>query len=135
MVSAARQSSSRWRKGNALARISRAGKVPVGTTFTFSLNEQAAVRFTFASQLAGRRVGRKCVAQTRSNRGRKACRRTVVAGVLAFTGRSGVNHVRFQGRISSSRTLRPGTYTLAITAANAAGAKSAPVALRFTIVR
>ena len=135
VVSGARQSSSRWRKGNGLARISRAGKVPVGTTFTFSLNEQAAVRFTFTTRLPGRRVGRKCVAQTRSNRHRKACTRTVGAGVLPFTGHLGSNSVRFQGRVSSSRRLRPGTYTLTITATNTAGVKSAPVALRFTIVR
>ena len=82
VVSGARQSRSRWRKGNGLARISRSSKVPVGTTFTFSLNEPAAVRFTFTTRLPGRRVGRKCVARTRSNRHRKACTRTVGAGVL-----------------------------------------------------
>lgn len=135
VVTAARESSSRWREGGALARIGRAHRPPVGTTFTFALNEQAGVRFTFTTQLSGRRVGGRCVAETHGNHHRRACRRTVVAGVLAFTGRVATNRVRFQGRISRSKKLRPGTYTLTIVATNAEGARSAPVMLRFTILR
>ena len=42
----ARQSATRWREGNQLAHTSR-GHTPTGTTFSFSLNEQAAVHFSF----------------------------------------------------------------------------------------
>jgi len=41
----------------------------------------------------------------------------------------------FQGRVTHSRTLRPGRYTLIITAINSAGASSNCVSLTFTIVR
>src|SRR5262249_6757096 len=40
VVSYARQSRSRWRRGNGLATITRA-RAPVGTVFSFSLNEPA----------------------------------------------------------------------------------------------
>ena len=113
VVQHARQSATRWREGNRLARISRA-KTPTGTTFSFSLNEQATVTFSFT-----RRVGR----------------RTVTAGRLTFTGHSGTNKVAFQGRISPVKKLRPGRYTLVITATNSAGARSAPKSLSFTIVK
>jgi DNA-binding beta-propeller fold protein YncE len=134
VISAARQSASRWREGNRLAQVSR-HKPPVGTVFSFSLNEQASVRFVFSRQLAGRRVRSRCVPQSAHNRHRKPCRRTVLAGGLALKGHAGTNRVRFQGRLSQSKRLRPGAYTLTITATDAAGARSAPVTLRFTIVR
>jgi hypothetical protein len=59
----------------------------------------------------------------------------VVKGTLSFTGHSGKNRVSFQGRISHSKKLLPGTYTLVITATNAAGQNSAPSRLSFTILK
>ena len=56
-------------------------------------------------------------------------------GTLSFMGHNGTNKVVFQGRISRSKKLKPGLYTLIITATNSAGARSTPVTLRFTIVR
>ncbi len=134
-ITTAHQSSSRWREGGKLARISRK-KPPIGTTFSFSLNEQASVSFAFTQQVPGRRVGRNCVAQTKKNRRKHACKRTVTAGTLSFTGHTGTNKVVFQGRVSSSKKLKPGRYTLIITATNSVGAHSAaPTSLTFTIVR
>jgi hypothetical protein len=126
-----------WREGNRLAQISSKGKkrAPIGTTFSLSLNEQAPVAFAFTQETTGRRIGRKCVAKTRKNATRKACKRTVTAGTLSFTGHSGTNRVVFQGRISRSNKLKPGRYTLVITATNAAGQTSAPQKLSFTIVK
>jgi FG-GAP repeat protein len=111
-VQHARQSTTRWREGNRLARISRA-KTPTGTTFSFSLNEQATVTFSFTQRVSG----------------------TVTAGRLTFTGRSGTNRVAFQGRISPVKKLKPGRYTLVMTATNSAGVRSAPTSLSFTIVK
>ena len=108
-----RQSATRWRQGNGAARISRS-KTPTGTTFSFSLNEPATVTFSFTQ-----RVGR----------------RTAAAGTLTFAGHSGTNRVAFQGRISAAKKLKPGRYTLAITATNSAGLRSAPKSLSFTIVQ
>jgi hypothetical protein len=59
----------------------------------------------------------------------------VTAGRLTFTAHGGTNRVAFQGRISPVKKLKPGRYTLAITATNSAGARSAPRSLSFTIVK
>jgi FG-GAP repeat len=134
-VQHARQSTTRWREGNRLARISRA-ETPIGTTFSFSLNEQASVTFSFTQRVSGRTAGGRCVAQTEENRRKPACKRNVTAGRLTFTGHSGTDTVVFQGRIShGERLAEPGRYTLVITATNSAGARSAPQLLSFTIVK
>jgi hypothetical protein len=46
-----------------------------------------------------------------------------------------MNTVQFQGRLSRKRQLRPGSYTLTITATVAPGLVSAPKRLAFTIVK
>ncbi len=126
--------------GRELARISARHKhskhkPPVGTTVKFTLNEPATVSFSFTQRVSGRKAGRKCVAETHKNHRRKACQRTVTAGTLTFAGQSGTNKVAFQGPISRHKKLRPGRYTLVITATNTAGQKSAPRKLSFTIVK
>jgi len=132
-VQNARESATRWREGNQLARISRA-KIPTGTIFSFQLNEQAAVTFSFTQSVSGRKAGGKCVTQTQKNRRKPACTRTVTAGTLTFTGHGATNKVAFQGRVSPVKKLEPGRYTLVITATNSAGVRSAPTSLSFTIV-
>jgi hypothetical protein len=129
------QSNSRWRAGNRLATYSRTKRPPVGTTFRFVLNQRAPVTFGFTQQVGGRKVNGKCVAQNRSNQRRPGCKRTVTQGTLTFTGRSGLNKVAFQGRISRSKRLPLGAYTLQITALNSAGKRSSSSTLKFTIVR
>jgi hypothetical protein len=132
-VAHARQSTTRWREANRLARISRA-KTPTGTTFSFSLNEQARVSFSFVQILRATPVAHGCLASTRRKAPRTNCD-TISRGALSFTGHSGTNRVIFAGRISSTaKLLKPGRYELVITATNAAGQRSAPVSLRFTIV-
>jgi trimeric autotransporter adhesin len=135
-ITNATQSHSRWREGKALASVARRSKrPPLGTTFSFTLNEQAKVSFSFTQRVGGREVKHKCVAQTNKNRRKHACARTVTRGTLSFTGRAAANKVSFQGRISHSLALRPGTYTLLIAAVNSAGQRSAPKQLSFTIVK
>ena len=56
-------------------------------------------------------------------------------GTLSFPGHDGTNSVLFMGRVSRTEKLKPGRYTLVITATNTAGQKSAPRKLGFTIVR
>jgi len=135
-ITAARQSNSRWRDGGKLAQVSkRKRRPPVGTTFSFSLNEPARVSFAFTQQVGGRKVKGNCVAQTRKNRRNRFCKRTVTRGTLSFTGHTGSNKVSFQGRISHSKKLGLGSYTLVITATNAARQHSSPKQLSFTIVK
>ena len=128
------QSSRRWRLGGSVARFASATKPPVGTTFRFSLNEQAAVRFGFAQLLPGRRVNGKCVAQTRANRNRPACTRSVPRGTLASSASAGAHKLFFQGRLTRTRRLKPGTYTLTITAINSAGQRASRTLRSFTIL-
>jgi DNA-binding beta-propeller fold protein YncE len=135
IVSNVKETNPDWRLGHTLAQMSARKKPPVGTTFFFTLNEQATVSFAFNQRASGRRVAHKCVAKTRKNRKRKSCKRTVTAAVLSFAGHSGTNRVAFQGRVSPTKQLKPGRYTLVITATDTAGERSAPQKLSFTIVR
>lgn len=138
VVSNARQSASKWREGGALAKASRHARKrrpPVGTTFSYTLNEAATVHFAFTQPARGRKVGKQCVAPAKRYRHRHKCTRTVTIATLAFAGHTGKNAVRFQGRVSRSKRLRPGRYTVVITAKNTAGQVSAPKKLTFTIVR
>ena len=125
-----------WREGNKLAQISRRKKKPpVGTTFSFELNEQAAVTLTFTQRVKGRKVGHRCAAPTKSNKHRKSCKRTVTRAGLSLPGHAGTNKVAFYGRISHGKKLKPGRYTLVLTATNAAGEQSSPKRIVFTIVK
>jgi hypothetical protein len=127
----------RWRDGTKLATLARKKKpkLPVGTTFSFALNESARVSLAFTQRVAGRNVKNRCVAQTHANRHKPACRRTLGRGALTFNGHPGGNRVRFQGLISNRPKLEPGRYTLTITATDTAGEHSAPQQLTFTIVQ
>jgi streptogramin lyase len=127
------QSHRRWREGNGLAQIARVQKPPIGTAFRFTLNESATVRFAFTQQLPGRKLRGGCVARRSKNLGKPACARTVTVGAFSFTAGAGAHKVRFQGRTSKNNKLKPGSYTLIITATNAAG-QHATARLTFTIV-
>jgi hypothetical protein len=129
------QSHSLWREGSKLATYSRNKRAPVGTTFKFVLNQQATVSFVFTQQVGGRKVRGSCMAQTRANRRKPSCKRTVTQGALTFSGHSGLNTVAFQGRVSGSKKLPLGAYRLRITATNSKGQRSNTRSLNFTIVR
>ena len=109
-------------------------RVPVGTTFSFTLNIDARVHFTFTQQVSGRMVNGKCVAKTKKNHTKPACTRTATKGRLSFAGYAGKNTFPFRGHVSRSNQLQPGTYTLVVTATNAARQMSRPQTLSFTIV-
>lgn len=133
LVSSLVQSAARWREGSALVRISRAAKPPRGTTFSFKLNETAVAVLSFRQVLSGRSVGGRCVSQTRLNRTKRACRRTKLAGTLVLSADAGSDHVRFEGRLSAARKLKPGRYAMVLTA-SAKGLTSVSHSLGFTIV-
>jgi DNA-binding beta-propeller fold protein YncE len=133
-VTQATQSHTIWREGDALASFARkqTKDPPIGTTFSFTLNESAHVSFAFTHKLAGRKAKSGCVAQSRKNARKPACTRTATAAILSFAGHAGINKVSFQGRVSTSRKLAPGHYTLLIVA-TATGEASRTVHLSFTI--
>jgi uncharacterized repeat protein (TIGR01451 family) len=135
VLSNVRQAHARWRTGSALASFSRAKRPPpVGTRFSFYLNEAATVSLDFAQLLPGRAGKTKCVAQTEYNTGLPTCQRSVTVGTLSFAGTGGANAVSFQGTLSAASKLGPGSYTVTITALNSIGVQSSPKTRAFTIV-
>jgi hypothetical protein len=94
-----------------------------GTTISFQLAENARATLTFS----------RCVGTTgTTNRAR--CARPVVAGRLALHAHAGTNTVRFEGRLSRTRSLRPGSYTITIVAVDRSGAKSNAIKVGFTLL-
>ena len=78
----------------------------------------------------------KCAARNSRNAHRRHCTRSVSAGtLLTLSGHKGANHIAFQGRLSRTKRLAPGSYTVAITATDAFSQKSNTVRLSFTIAR
>jgi hypothetical protein len=105
------------------------------SSFRFRLSERAAARVLIERALAGRRVGRRCVAPTRKLRKRARCTRLTRVGTLTYRNRPpGANRIPFSGRIGR-RALAGGSYRATITATDAAGNRSRPRRAVFRIVR
>ena len=100
----AHQSNKSWDDANKPVHVS----TPIGTTFTFTLNETAKVTFAFK--------------QGKHKR-----------GTLTFSGRPGINRVRFYGQLKHKHRLAPGTYTVTITATDG-GRHSNQLKLTFKIL-
>jgi uncharacterized repeat protein (TIGR01451 family) len=132
-VSSANVSPKTFRLGSRLPKFSR--RTSIGTTIRFKLTQPAKATLTFSQPKTGRRVGRRCVTLTRGNRKKRRCTIPNVRGTLSFNGHSGTNKVRFQGRLTRTRKLKPGRYTLTITATDSAGNRSNAKSTSFTIVR
>jgi hypothetical protein len=117
----------------------RQRRLPIGTTFSFTLSRAASVRLGFTESASGSLQGNRCVAPPRhhgnARRRLARCARDVIAAMLSFSGHAGVNTVHFEGRISPTKRLRPGQYTLVISASAARAQSSRPRRLQFTIVK
>jgi chitinase len=106
---------------------------PIGTTVRFRLSRSAPVILHVQRAQPGRRVGGRCVAPRRSNRGRRACVRYVtLRGSFSVAGRAGANAFHFTGRLRNHK-LGPARYRL-VAQAGALGLRSATRAMRFRIV-
>ena len=134
-ISRLEESAAVWREGRKLPRISTKQRIPIGTTFRYGLDRAASIHFAFEQARLGRSAGRRCVAPTRHNQGKRGCTRMVVAGSLGFGAHPGLERVHFEGRLPHGNRLRPGRYTLVVTARAAPGGVSAPKTLKFRIVR
>lgn len=131
-ISDIRVSPKRWRRGHGLATISL---VPVGTKISFHLSEAARATLTFQRAKPGRRVAKACVKPASANIGKRACTRYVSAGSISLAAKAGRNRVRFEGLLSKSRRLPPGTYRVVVGARDAAGNQSKRNGPKFTIVK
>ena len=104
-----------------------------GTTFSFNLDQSASVTLAFRHNTRGRKVSGTCVAKTHGNAGKPACARVVADGSLRLPAGTGANKLRFEGRISPTRKLKSGRYTVLFTATSSAGKSSPPQSRSFTI--
>jgi Bacterial Ig domain/WD40-like Beta Propeller Repeat len=139
-ISNIKVSAMKWRLGTKLASISDLAlisKAPIGTTISFDLSEAAQATLSFQRAAPGRKVGRSCVKRTPQNAAKKPCTRYLNAGALgALSAKAGQNKVRFQGRLSGSRSLRLGKHRVVVRARDAAGNQSQPrTGPSFTIVK
>ncbi|HUO75247.1 MAG TPA: PKD domain-containing protein [Solirubrobacteraceae bacterium] len=106
-------------------------KAPFGTTFTLSVNERSTLVISLAGRIAGRRAGTHCVAGARRGR---PCAVRVSPGTLVRVGRGpGAVSIPFTGRLDGTRLL-PGSYSATVVAIDAAGNRSQPKAVSFTVV-
>jgi len=132
-ITALTQSASVWRESGK-RHIHASRRTAVGTVFSFELNEPATARLTFTQEVLGRNLRGKCVAPSPGTRHSARCSRTVAVGSLSRNAHAGITRVAFGGRLSHTRTLEPGRYTLVITATDTVGRRSRPRSISFRIV-
>ncbi len=131
VITGVRQSAKTWREAGKPKHPTKKHP-PTGTTFSLTLNESASVSFSFSLKTAGRKAKGHCVKQTAQNRHQSRCTLKSAAGTLVLTAHAGVNKISFAGHLPQGKKLRPGSYTVSITA-TAAGKRSKAKTLSFTI--
>jgi hypothetical protein len=115
------------------ARVKRRARAKRGTTFVFSLSEDATTRIKLARERSGRRKGKRCVKPRRGLR-RRCVRLTAMGTLKRSKTHTGTNRVKFTGRIGS-KALRPGRYRATLVATDAAGNRSRPRTVKFRVVK
>jgi hypothetical protein len=133
VLSTLKLSAKRFRLGSKLPSVAA---VRTGLTIRYTLSEAATVTLSFERVTRGRKVGKRCVKAKRSNRRRKSCKRyAAVKPVLTFRDQAaGTRGIRFEGRLSRRKTLKPGGYRLTLRARDAAGNRSAPLRARVQVL-
>jgi hypothetical protein len=127
-ISGLNETAARW-----LERKARRSRLPLGTTFSFSLDQAAQVELSFARLTGGRKAGGRCVSPALAAPRAQRCTRSLSAGTLTIRAQAGGNALAFGGKTSLGR-LPAGTYAVELSATGLTGHPSAPVSLRFTIV-
>ncbi len=132
------QTHRRWREGAKQATLARKRtheRAPVGTSFSFTVNETVRVSFAFTQTVSGREVSGKCQRSTRHNHQHPRCKRTMTRATLAYTTNAGAQQLTLQGQIKN-RHLPLGAFTLKLTAIDATTRqRSHTDTLHFTIVK
>jgi hypothetical protein len=101
----------------------------------FSLSEAATTRIAITHEVKGHRAGRTRPCKPARRRQKRNCKRTALVLTLVRTHTTrGPNRIRFSGRYGHKRLAR-GTYGATVTATDAAGNRSKPHSLTFTVVR
>ena len=113
-----------------------AKKIPLGTSFHFTLSAAAKLRIAISRSTPGLRKGRLCRAPSTKlvRTHAKRCTRSLPTGTLTHASEAeGADSISFSGRIGH-HALNPGVYTATLSASSTAG-RSKPVTLSFTIAR
>ena len=151
LLSGLGESHKRWREGTAAPRISApAQALRAGGAGTRAGGRRSARRSASCSpkrRPCGSPSRRRCVdalwggAAWRSGSCAVAhalvwrrCTRTLTVATLRLSGHPGVDRVRFEGRVSHQKVLRPGRYTLLVVACTPSGARSPGQRVSFRIV-
>jgi hypothetical protein len=108
-LSDVRMTPRRWRLGSRLVRLTSKRK-RAGTRISFRLSAPARVKLQF------------------DRRGRNV-------GTMTLNSRAGLNRLRFQGRLSRRSRLRPGRYSLVVSATDRHGNRTEPKRVRFRALR
>ncbi len=98
-VAGIHQAHRRWREGGRRGRPGHP-KPPIGTAFSWQLNEPAQLRFVFTQQVPGRRVDGACKAPSRRNRHRQTCLRTVTVATHTMSAGTGSGRWTFKGAMA-----------------------------------
>jgi PKD domain-containing protein/lactonase family protein with 7-bladed beta-propeller len=109
------------------------GKVKLGTTFRYSVNEAATVRFKIERKRAGRLVGKKCKPLKPGNAKHKKCPLFSKLGSRPQQARPGRNALKWNGKLKG-KPLPPGAYRANVVATDAAAGRSAAKTVGFRIV-
>jgi hypothetical protein len=132
-VTGVRVSPAVWRLGSRRPRLSK--RIHAGTKISFRLSAAAKVRLTFERARPGRKVRRRCASPSPHTKRRKRCTRFVKAGRLGVNARAGLNRLRFEGRLSRRRSLKPGRYRLTVSTMARNGNRARPKRTRFRVLR
>lgn len=107
-----------------------------GKTLGFSLSEAASLKILVDRGSTGlkkkSKSGSRCVKRPKGSRGSKCTRWTALPGELTGVAGAGNGTFPWNGRLGGKK-LAPGTYRLTLTATDAAGNASAPVAYKVTV--
>ena len=111
-------------------------RTQAGTELSWVSNEAGRVFIGVERPTRGFRAGRRCVAKRpKSQRGRaRRCSLVVVRGTLQRKSVAGVNKLTFTGRLGR-KALAAGRHRFAMIAVDAAGNRSAPKRVSFTVVK
>src|SRR6202008_960073 len=103
-----------------------------GALVSYAVSTAARTELTIARARPGRKVGGRCVAQTKANASRKGCTRYL--DVTSFSRAAAAGRTRFglRDRVGGG-SLPPGKYRLRAEASAASGLTSAPASAAFTV--
>jgi 6-phosphogluconolactonase len=104
-----------------------------GTSFRYTVNEAATVRFKIERKKIGRLVGKKCKLRTPKNAKRKKCPIFKLAGSRSQNAKPGPNSLKWNGKLKG-KALSPGSYRAIVVATDQAGGRSAPQTVGFRIL-